>query len=462
MFKKYQQIHFVGIGGIGMSGIAEVLINLGYRVTGSDLKVSDTTKRLKRLGAKVYKGHNKKNVGGAHVVVTSSAVSGDNPEVREAKRSGIVVVPRAEMLSELMRLKYGVAIAGTHGKTSTTSLVGYVFNKAGLDPTIIIGGKVKSFRSNAKLGRGDFLVAEADESDRSFLKLAPTIGVVTNIDQEHMENYKNFSDMQDAFVEFSNKVPFYGAVVACDAHPVVKRVLKRVTRPCITYGSKDSDYRAEDIVQMNDKIHFNAFYHKEKLGNIKLKMTGSHHVLNALATIAVARHLDIPFKTIKSALGTFSGVKRRFEILSKKGPIVVDDYAHHPVEIAATIEGAKAGWPDRRIVVVLQPHRYSRLADHYDGFIRTMKDADAVVIMDVYSAGEKKHRTYTGEKLWKDVCKKYSKKMVAYAPTTEEVLATLGPWCRKEDLVLFLGAGSVTQTAKSFMKSLTSPRSVRA
>jgi len=461
MFKKYKQIHFVGIGGIGMSGIAEVLLNLGYRVTGSDKKLSSITKRLARLGARIRKGHDKRNVEGAHVVVVSSAVADDNPEVREARSLGIAVVPRAEMLSELMRLKYGIAIAGTHGKTSTTSLIGHVLSCAGLDPTLIIGGKVKSLRSNAKLGRGDFLVAEADESDRSFLKLSPTIGVITNIDPEHMENYRSFSDMQNSFIEFSNKVPFYGAVVACNAHPVVRKMLGRISRPCITYGGKNADYIADEIEQSGECIFFTAYHGKEILGRVKLKMTGSHHVHNALAAIAVARHLDIPFKTVRGALNSFSGVKRRFEILARRGPIVVDDYAHHPVEVQATIDGARSGWPGSRIVVVLQPHRYSRLSSHYDGFVRTLKGADAVVIMDVYSAGEKIHRTYTGEKLWKDVCRKYPKKMVAFAPTTKEVMATLRPWCRKEDLILFLGAGNVTETAKTFSKSLASQRSVR-
>ena len=461
MFKKYKQIHFVGIGGIGMSGIAEVLLNLGYRVTGSDIKSSDITKRLKRIGAKIFKGHKCSNVEGAHVVVTSSAVKSSNPEVVEAKKRGIAVVPRAEMLSELMRMKYGVAVAGTHGKTSTTSLIGHVLTTAGFDPTLIIGGKLKSLRSNAKLGRGEFLVAEADESDRSFLKLAPTIGVITNIDPEHMENYDDFAHMQRAFIEFSNKVPFYGAVVACNAHPVVRKILKKVTRPYITYGGKDADYIARDIEQKGEYLSFTALYENKELGRIKLKMTGSHHVLNALATIAVARHLDVPFSTIKQALKSFSGVKRRFEIIKRCGPIVVDDYAHHPVEILATIEAAKAGWPERRTVAVLQPHRFSRLSQHFEDFIGSVKDADAIVVMDVYSAGEKKHKIFTGEKLWRDVCRKYPKKMVAYAPRTEEVLMTLTPWCRKQDVILFLGAGSITQTAKAFSKTLTLSHSVR-
>ena len=461
MFKKYQQIHFVGIGGIGMSGIAEVLINLGYRVTGSDLKVSDTIKRLKRLGAKIQVGHDRHNVGGAHVVVVSSAVPESNPEVREARRLGLSLVPRAELLAELMRLKYGVAVAGTHGKTSTTSLVGCILDQAGLDPTLIIGGKVNSLRSNAKLGRGDFLVAEADESDRSFLKLTPTIGVITNIDPEHMENYRSFADMKRAFVEFANKVPFYGAVVACSAHPVVRGLVGKITRPCITYGGPSADYRARDVRQNGERLSFEVLYRGESVGRMELRMTGSHQVLNALAAIAVGRHLDIPFGTIRAALREFSGVKRRFEILSRAGPLVVDDYAHHPVEIEATISAANSCWPGRRVVTVIQPHRYSRLAHHFDGFVGALKDADAVVVMDVYPAGERPHRTYTGERLWREICKRYPKKMAAFAPREEDVLTTLTPWCAREDVILFLGAGSVTRAARAVSKSLTCWRSSR-
>ncbi len=461
MFKKYQQIHFVGIGGIGMSGIAEVLLTLGYRVTGSDIKASDTTKRLKRLGARIFLGHKGKHIEGAHVVVISSAVAETNPEVRAAVRAGIAVVGRAEMLAELMRLKYGVAVAGTHGKTSTTSLIGCVLDRAGFDPTLIIGGKVNSLRSNAKLGRGDFLVAEADESDRSFLKLTPTVGVITNIDREHMENYRDFSDLTGSFVAFAEKVPFYGAIVACSACPVVRRLLPRMTRPCITYGGKGADYIARRIVQKADRLSFEVLYRGDLMGAVTLNMTGSHHALNALATIAVARHLDIPFATVRSALRGFTGVKRRFQILKRTGPIVVDDYAHHPAEIQATLAAARSGWPKARIVAVIQPHRYSRLAAHFDEFLTALREADAIVVMDVYPAGERPRKTYTGERLWKELCKRYPKKMAAFAPTMENVLSTLGPWCRKEDVILFLGAGNITQTAKAFSKGLTSRGSRR-
>ncbi len=455
MFKKYKHIHFVGIGGIGMSGIAEVLLNLGYRVSGSDIKRGENTRKLKRLGAKIYSGHKRNNIEGAHVVVVSSAVKETNPEVKEARRLGIAVVPRAEMLAELMRLKYGVAVAGTHGKTSTTSIIGHVLNHAKFDPTIIIGGKVNNLRSNAKLGKGKFLVAEADESDGSFLKLAPTIGVITNIDPEHMENYESFKSLKRAFIEFANKVPFYGAVIACADHPTVRRIMPYVTRPIITYGNRGADYTAREIVQDGDRLKFEVLYRGELLGKVSLRMTGSHNALNALAAIAVGRHIDIPFATIRSALKGFKGIARRFQVLTKAGPIVVDDYAHHPVEIKATIDAAKIGWPARRIVSVVQPHRYSRLAHHFDDFVASVRDADAVVVMDVYAAGERPRRNHTGERLWREMCKRYPKKMIAFAPTTEEVQSTLAPWCTKEDLILFMGAGSVTNTARICSKSLT-------
>lgn len=454
MFKKYQQIHFVGIGGIGMSGIARVLINLGYRVTGSDLKVSDATKDLSRLGAKIFRGHAKKNVTGAHVVVTSSAVSRENPEVREALNQGIAVVPRAEMLAELMRLKYSVAVAGTHGKTSTTSLIGCIFDHAGFDPTLIIGGRVNNLRSNARLGKGDFLIAEADESDRSFLKLNPTIAVITNIDPEHMENYHGFEDLKRAFVDFANKVPFYGAVVACKDHPVVRNILPLITRPVVTYGLKDADYAVKDVKQSAARLAFNVVHKGKSLGAIHLNMVGAHYAQNAVAAIAVCRYLDIPFWAIKEALSKFDGVGRRFEILSMAGPIVVDDYGHHPVEIEATLAAAKTGWPKKRLIAVVQPHRYSRLAGHFGEFVDVIGRADLAIVMDVYPAGEPPHRIYTGEKLWREICGKYPKKTVKYAPKTEDVMALLPNLCRRQDMILFLGAGSITKTAREFAKTL--------
>jgi len=456
---RYRQIHFVGIGGIGMSGIAEVLLTLGYRVTGSDVKKNDVTRRLKRHGAKIFCGHNKSNVEGAHVVVVSSAIDKKNPEVKEAIKQGISVVPRAEMLAELMRLKYAVAVAGTHGKTSTTSMVSTILNSAGLDPTVIIGGKVNSFRTNAKLGKGDLLVAEADESDRSFLRLTPTIGIITNINSDHLENYRDFDHLQQSFVDFANKVPFYGSVVCCTDHPVVKRIVPKIERRCITYGLKDADYCCHNVVQEQGKLSFDVMHEGEQIGSIRMDQVGEHHALNALAAIAVARELDVSFAMIKRALKSYRGVARRFQILNKptaSDPIVVDDYAHHPVEIAATIKAARESWPERRIVAVVQPHRYSRLAAHFNDYVKALKGADIVVVMEVYSAGEKPHADITGEKLWKRVHRTYPKKTVAYAANHEQAKEITTSWIGPQDLMLFLGAGDITKLAKTVAKDVTS------
>jgi UDP-N-acetylmuramate--alanine ligase len=454
MFKKYQKIHFVGIGGIGMSGIAEILLTLGLTVTGSDIKKSAVTQRLARHGAKIWSGHDRKNVEGAHVVVTSSAVSDSNPEVRQAHKQGIPVVPRAEMLAELMRLKYGIAVAGTHGKTTTTSLIAQVFDKAGLDPTMIVGGKVKSLRGNARLGKGEFLVAEADESDRSFLKLSPTIGVITNIDPEHMENYRDFEHLKDAFVDFANKVPFYGSIICCTDHPVVKKILPKIVRRVVTYGEDDADYVAKGILQAKDRLSFDVIHQGHDLGKIKLPMAGRHHAKNALAAIAVGRELDIPFNTIKKALEGFKGVARRFEVLHNSGPIVVDDYGHHPVEIAATLSAAREGWPDHRLIAVIQPHRYTRLSSLFDEFVGALKSADSILVMDVYPAGEKPIRGATGLRLCEAIRKHYPKKFVTLTETPEKVISTLKTWCGEKDLILFLGAGDITKVAHTFAKGI--------
>lgn len=458
---RYRQIHFVGIGGIGMSGIAEVLLTLGYRVTGSDLKNGDVTRRLRRHGAKVFRGHSRSHVDGAHVVVVSSAVDKSNPEVQEAMKRGIAVVPRAEMLAELMRLKYGVVVAGSHGKTSTTSLISAVLDAARLDPTVIIGGRVNSLRSNARLGKGDLLVAEADESDRSFLKLTPTIGVITNINPEHMVSYDDFDHLQQSFVDFANKVPFYGSVVCCTDHPVVRRIVPKIERRCVTYGMKDAEYSCRKVKQQEDRLRFDVVHNGVLLGDVDVGQVGAHHALNTMAAIAVARELDVPFKTIKRALKTFRGVARRFQVLHNPkghGAIVVDDYAHHPVEIDATLKAARKGWPTRRIVAVVQPHRYTRLADHFDEFVKALKGADILVIMDVYSAGEKPIRNATGENLWKSVHKSYPRKTVAFAKTHDQARELVRSWLGPRDLIMFLGAGDVTKLAKEFAKELRTRR----
>jgi UDP-N-acetylmuramate--alanine ligase len=452
MFKRYQRIHFVGIGGIGMSGIAEILLTLGLCVTGSDIKRSGTTQRLVRKGAKVWIGHKASHAAGAHVVVVSSAIPGTNPEVRFAHKMGIPVVPRAEMLAELMRIKYGIAVAGTHGKTTTTSLIASIVNRAKLDPTMIIGGKVKSFRCNAKLGSGEYLVAEADESDRSFLKLSPTIGVITNIDPEHLENYNGFGHLKEAFIDFANKVPFYGSVVCCVDHPVVRKIVPRIARRVVTYGESGADYIVKDIKQSGHRLEFDVDYQGAALGKVVLPMVGRHHAKNAAAAIAVARELEIPFATIRKALKEFKGISRRFEILHNSGPMIVDDYGHHPVEIAATILAAREGWPERRIIAVIQPHRYTRLGSLFDEFVQCVRMADIVLVTEVYRAGEKPIRGVTGERLCEAIRRHYPKKAAAYTPTLNEACETLKKWSGERDLVLFLGAGDITKAARAFAR----------
>lgn len=455
MFQKYHHIHFVGIGGIGMSGIAEVLLTLGYTVSGSDVKASATTRKLKSHGAKIFKGHASKHIVGAHAVVVSSAVNKSNPEVKAALEAGIPVVPRAEMLAELMRLKWSVAVAGSHGKTSTTAMVASIFHSAGLDPTMVIGGKVNSLRTNARLGKGNFLIAEADESDRSFLKLTPTIAVITNIDPEHMEQYHDFEHLQQAFVDFANKVPFYGAVVACTDHPVVRKLLPRFEKRVVSYGSKDADYVVDDLEQVGDRLRFNVFFQGEKLGRLELALVGKHYALNALAAVAVARECGISFREIQRACKRFGGVARRFQILRRADPMVVDDYGHHPAEISATLAAARLGWPDRRLVAVVQPHRYSRLKACFDDFVKSCAEADAVLIMDVYAAGEAA-TSFTGEKLCKSLISQYPRKTIIHAPKEKDVLKTLKALAMPTDLLLFLGAGDITLLAKTYSKMSTS------
>ncbi len=361
MFKRYQQIHFVGIGGAGMSGIAEILVNLGYRVTGSELKRNDAVERLERLGAKVAVGHEAAHVEGAHVVVYSSAVSRDNIEVQVARQRGIPVIPRAEMLAELMRLKYGIAVAGTHGKTTTTSMIGAVLAEARLDPTIVVGGRVSSFDSNARLGQGEYLVAEADESDGSFLKLTPTIAVVTTIDAEHLDHYGSLERIREAFAAFVSKVPFYGSAVLCLDQPNIQMLMAQVSKRIITYGLESgADLVARRLRLSGMTSRFEVFHRGSALGECTLSVPGSHNVANALAAIGVGLDLDIPFATIQRGLAGFAGVQRRFQVLGQVGRItVVDDYGHHPTEIRATLAAAKAGF-DCRLVVLFQPHRYTR------------------------------------------------------------------------------------------------------
>src|SRR5262247_474699 len=389
MFKRYQHLHFVGVGGSGMSGIAEILLNSGYQVTGSDLKRNEAIERLERLGAKVWERHEAANVAGAHLVVYSSAVSRDNIEVQVARQRGIPVIPRAEMLAELMRLKYGIAVAGTHGKTTTTSMIGAVLAEGRLDPTIVVGGRITSLGSNARLGQGEFLVAEADESDGSFLKLAPTIAVVTTVDAEHLDHYADLEGIRNAFVAFVNRVPFYGSAVLCLDEPNIQRLIPRIEKRIVTYGLESgADLVARRVRLTGMTSRFEVHGRGALLGECTLAIPGRHNVLNALAAIGVGLDLEIPFVTIQKALAAFAGVQRRFQVRGTvDGVTGVDDYGHHPVEIRATLAAAKAGF-DARVVTVFQPHRYTRTQLLFDEFLTAFNQADVLIVMDIYGAGE--------------------------------------------------------------------------
>src|SRR5579884_3098729 len=471
MFAKIQRIHFVGIGGIGMSGIAEVLLNLGYKISGSDLKRSSVTGRLEALGAKIFEGHRAENVTGAEVVVTSSAISSDNPELDEAHRLHIPVIQRAEMLAELMRLKYGIAVGGMHGKTTTTSMIAAVLAAGGLDPTVVVGGRVDAMGSNARLGRSQYLVAEADESDRSFLKLSPIIAVVTNIDREHMDCYRNMLDVKRAFVEFMDRVPFYGIVVACNDDPILQRVLSRLKRRMVTYGTTvASDFqihpmddershpgrprpgRADADVQpcVNSfKVHFR----EKDLGRFRLHVPGLHNVLNATAAIAVGVGLDIPIPQIQEALENFRGVDRRFQLRGTVGGIaVVDDYGHHPTEIRATLAAARqCGY--RKIHVVFQPHRYTRTRDLMDEFATAFHDADSLSVLDIYAASEQPIDGVTGEALARRISE-HGDPPAEYAPSFDDAVRAAVNIAREGDMILTLGAGSVSQLGPMVLERL--------
>ncbi len=453
MFRqKRLQVHFVGIGGIGMSGIAEVLINLGYVVSGSDLKESDTTRRLADLGAAIYVGHERRNVGQADVVVTSSAVRLGNPEVEEAKKRSIPVIPRAEMLAELMRMKYGVAVAGSHGKTTTTSLIATVLYEAGLDPTAVIGGKLPSLGSNARLGQGEYLVAEADESDGSFLQLTPTVAVVTNIDPEHLDHYGTMAQLKRAFVDFINRVPFYGLAVLCADHPAVRDLLPSVHKRYVTYGlGADADFRATQLSFDGLKTRFSAHARGEELGTVELAMPGAHNVQNALAVLAVADFLGVDFDTYARALSTFAGVKRRFTVRGEAGGVmVVDDYGHHHAEVRATLAGARRGFPNRRLVVAFQPHRYTRTRDLLGEFAAAFDDAELVAVSDIYAAGEEPIEGVDSARLVADMRARGHAGAV-HIGKRSDVAAQLAPKLRADDIVITLGAGFVWQVGEDLL-----------
>ena len=458
MYRKFRKIHFVGIGGIGMSGIAEVLKNLGYEVSGSDVKESDTTRRLRDLGIDVSIGHRPENVRDADVVVMSSAIRDDNPEIRAARESALPVIPRAEMLAEIARLKYAILVAGAHGKTTTASLIASVLGECGMDPTAVIGGKLKSIGSNARLGEGEFLVAEADESDGSFLMLSPTIAVVTNIDREHMDYFKNMDAIKNAFLSFINKVPFYGISILCGDNEHLRELLQYIKRRYLTYGlSEGVDLFARDLRLDGFMTSFDVYLQGESLGRFSVPLLGEHNVCNTLATVAVAVELGLDMKGVKEALRNFSGVQRRFEIKGRvKGINIIDDYGHHPAEIKATLRAAKMAIKSQsgnekngRLVVLFQPHRYTRTMDLMDEFHQAFTDADKVVIMDIYPAGEDPIPGITSEVIYSGVKKNTD---AVYIKDRDEVLKYLVSELRESDTFITLGAGDVWKIGEKFIK----------
>lgn len=455
-FGKAKHIHFVGIGGIGMSGIAELLINLGYEVSGSDLKDSPMTRRLAALSGLVFKGHKEEHVEGADVVVYSSAVASENPEIQEAKKRSIPVIPRAEMLAELMRLKYGVAIAGAHGKTTTTSMVASILTCGHLDPTVVIGGRLDIWGgSNAKLGQGDILVAEADESDGSFLALSPAIAVVTNIDHEHMDYYGDMETVRETFISFINNIPFYGAAILCIDNEEIQGIIPRLKKRYLTYGmTSQADLKGRDLEKEKLGVSFEALYHNNSLGRIVVGIPGEHNMLNALAATAVGLELDLDIGVIKEGLKNLGGLARRFQLKGEKRDILVlDDYGHHPTEIAATLKTAKECWPERRLIVVFQPHRYTRTEALFDRFVISFNEADVLIVTPIFSAGETAIDGVTAEWLSRGI-KEHGHKDVIFSPTQEDALSTLLSILRPGDLVITLGAGDIHRLGARLLDKL--------
>jgi len=456
MFSSIKKLHFVGIGGIGMSGIAEILIDEGFAVTGSDRAASDNTERLEALGAKVYIGHDARNLEPeVDVLVYSSAVAPDNPEVMEARHRKIPVIRRAEMLAEVMRLKYGIGIAGTHGKTTTTSMVSLILMEGGIDPTVIVGGRLHGLAgSNARLGKGDFIVVEADEFDRSFLSITPTIAVLTTLETDHLDCYRDLEDIKSAFIQFAQKVPFYGFVVLCLDEPALQDIMPKIKKKIITYGlNGQADLQAVDIVHKQNTSRFTVVQDGKDLGEIELQIPGKHNVQNALAAITVGLELKVPFEKVKAGIEKFTGVFRRWEVKADAdGITVIDDYAHHPTEIRATLAGAKAGWR-RRVIGVFQPHLYSRTRDFYDDFGRAFFNADVLVVTDVYPAREEPIQGVTGE-LIANAAKQYGHKQVHYVPDKKNIPEFLRSIVQKGDIVITMGAGDIWKYGEEFIKTL--------
>jgi UDP-N-acetylmuramate--alanine ligase len=451
---KIKNIHFIGIGGIGMSGIAEVLLNLGYQISGSDVKESEVTRRLQSLGCEIHYGHHKENVREADVVVVSSAIRPGNLEIEVAEERLIPIIPRAEMLAELMRMKVGIAIAGTHGKTTTTSLIATVLGAGGLDPTVVIGGRLNSIGSNAKLGQGEFLVTEADESDGSFLKLMPTIAVVTNIDPEHLDFYQNIEEIKEAFLHFVDRIPFFGLAVLCLDHPNIQGLIPKLKKRFTTYGlTTQADFQAKEIEFDELSTTFDVLHQRKEIGRLRIRMPGIHNVYNALATVATAFELDIPFPVIQETLRDFGGIQRRFQLKGeKKGILVVDDYGHHPVEIMATLKAAKTGWK-RRVVAVFQPHRYTRTQALYKDFLTAFYDADVLVLTDIYPAGEERIKGVESKALSEGI-REYGHKDVTYLSDKKDIVDHLLRIVVPGDMVITLGAGDIWQVSEELVKRL--------
>lgn len=457
-YRKLKHIHMIGIGGTGMNGIAEVLLNLGYKVTGSDIQANDATRRLVRLKAGVSIGHKAENIKEADVVVISSAIKEDNVEVREARLRKIPVIPRAEMLAELMRMKYGIAVAGSHGKTTTTSMIATILDRAGFDPTIIVGGRLNTIGAHAKLGEGEFFVAEADESDRSFLYLSPFIAVLTNIDEEHLDQYRNVEEIKKTFVHFANKVPFYCPIILCLDDPNLQSIIPQLERSLITYGfSAQSDIFARDM-RFDGFASASTIFHKgRELGRLKLNVPGKHNVLNAMASTAVGLDLDIPPALILEALESYSGIGRRFELKKETRKVmIVEDYAHHPTEIRATLDAAKRGWP-RRVVAVFQPHRYTRLSRLMTEFATSFNQADVLILTEIYPAGEEPIPNVSGAVLFEEV-KRFGHKDAHFEPDMKKIAGLLKKVVRAGDIVIFLGAGNIYKAIPDFIETLEGKR----
>ncbi len=463
MFRNSKlKVHFIGIGGMGMCGIAEVLVNLGYGVSGSDIQENEITKHLARIGATVFYGHKAENLEEADVVVVSTAIKGYNPEIEAAKARRIPVIPRAEMLGELMRMKTGITVAGSHGKTTTTTMIAHVLTKAGLDPTAVIGGRVNSFGlANARFGMSEYLVAEADESDGSFLRLHPTLAVVTNVDAEHLDHYGTFEKVKSAFVDFINRVPFYGRAALCIDDADLLSLLPQVQKRFVTYGTvAQADFRARNIRFDGAGCTYIAWHHARELGEVYIPLPGTHNVLNSLAVIAICDSLKVPFETVVEGLADFEGIQRRFTLRAEIGGVtIIDDFGHHPTEVKATLQGARSGYAGQRVIAVFQPHRYSRTKDQFQEFARSFYDADKVLICDVFGAGEEPIEGATSDALVTAI-KANDHKDVSYIAKREDLAAELADLVRPGDVVITLGAGDIQLTCNDLISALEAKGSV--